>query len=552
MGLTSSVRTLTVFILIIGLAGCQYAPGIAERSTAFNEAVADASNALLLRNIVRASERLPTYYSRIQGNLASGSVTPSLGVTFPLTKSFSYESDTGAGKAITGTKSIDLFGAFSGTAGLSGAEANTLTLQTMDDQKYQAGMMKALDFTQLKGYFDEGYSRDLLMLMFVAKVSVNSKLIPQIDEAVNERCKEPVSEQDYDCQYIVSDPYRFNFASGGWSDHWSLQTCVNNHAAHKNASRGSVDFSNDAAQEILPPGSVADRTAIAHSQMCFEILLQDLLLLGLDITPSGSLASEVVDDNVPVKTANDPTFRLEMVKQNMKIVTALGAKVAILCRTKPDSVAFTLTFPHAAGSKADNLAAILQADENESQLKDVADENKNRCAEAQKANPPATSGAKTTEVSETAPETPRPIRLNDKDLSFTERSFEGMIYYLGEIVRADESGVDPMSIVRVHGRNPAINGAAYTESLFYASSALDAADAALSVKADSGKTYYLANLCTNSIRLASPKKDPRLGCSTEFPDNESTAVITLLNQVWGLQKEYSGPPAQPVILANPQ
>lgn len=550
MTLRVTIRTLSILAAALGLSACQYSPGMSDRSTAFNDAVANSNNQLLFRNIVRASERMPTYYSRIQGNTASASISPTLGAAFPFTKGFSFEGDKGATGVLTGTKSITTLGALSGTIGLSSPETNTLSLQTMDDQKYQAGMMKALDFTQLKGYFDEGFSRDLLMLMFIARIRLDIDLVNQIDAAVASACSD--TSTDPICQYIRSDPYGANFAGGDWREHWSLAACVKGHGAYTDTG-GSVEFTNDPAQEILPPGSSADHTRVPHHQMCFEMLLQDLFVLGLDIAPGGNLSSEVVDAHVPAKVANDPNFRLEMVKQDTKIVNLPGGKSAVLCRSKPDKVAFTLAFDRKQNAALAGLASKLTDDLEATRQSGTDDDNSGACARNDKPRPVARKAhaAKTDRAPEAQPDDAKPIRLVSKDIAFTERSFEGMIYYLGEIVRADESGVDPASIVRVHGRNSTVTGAGYTESMFYASSMLDSADAALSIKADSGKEMRLPKLCPLSIRLASPKADGG-GCSVEYPDNESIAVLSLLNQVWGLQKEYTGPPAQPVILANPQ
>jgi hypothetical protein len=514
------------------LSACEYSPEMTDRSIAFNNAVAESSNALLFQNIVRASERRPTYYSRVASDTSASTLTPNVGTGIPLTRSSSLEHDASGAGVLTAMKSTNALAAIAANIGLTAPVTNTLSLQAMDDQKYQAGMMRALDFTQLKGYFDEGYGRDLLMLMFIARVRVKDGLLAGLDAAIAEKCAS--ANPGGQCAYIKSDPYAPNFAGGGWTDHWSLENCVRAGGAYPDQAGQTVSFVNDPAQEILPPGSNANRASIPHPQMCFEMLLRDLLALGLDITSGGTSAS-VAETDVPQKVADDPAFRIEMMKENVKVVTPEGGDMAVLCKSKPESVAFTLQFQRDAGKERAALGDTLDNDSNDA--RQLAEKNNGgSCDEGGKHK--AASGGNA-------------IRLTSKDFEFTERSFEGMIYYLGEIVRADESGVDPSTIVRVQGRNPAVTGAGYTESLFYASSTLDSGDSALSVTDSRGKKVYLANLCPKSIQLAPPKADGG-GCSVEFPDNESIAVISLLNQVWGLQKEYTAPPSQPVVLANPQ
>ena len=55
-------RTLAVLAAFL-CAGCQYSPNMLDRAVAYNRVVADSTNQVLLLNIVRASERLPTYYT---------------------------------------------------------------------------------------------------------------------------------------------------------------------------------------------------------------------------------------------------------------------------------------------------------------------------------------------------------------------------------------------------------------------------------------------------------------------------------------------------------
>lgn len=524
----------TVFAVAASLAvsACEYSPDMTDRSVAFNNAVADSSNTLLLQNIVRASERRPTYYSRVASDTSASTLTPSISAAIPLTHSSNLEQDASGAGLLTAMKSTHALAAIAANLGLTAPVTNTLSLQAMDDQKYQAGMMHALNFTQLKGYFDEGYGRDLLMLMFIARVRVKDALLAGLDAAIAEKCADAGAGNQ--CQYIKSDPYAANFAGGNWMDHWSLENCARSGSAYSDAATRTVLFVNDPAQEILPPGSNANRAGVPHPQMCFEMLLQDLLGLGLDIT-SGGASSTITATDVPANVADDPAFRIEMMKENVKVVTPEGSDTAVLCKSKPESVAFTLRFQRDAGTKLETLGNTLDKGTNSAKQPDEKNDSA-ACDSGEKRD--VQSDGKT-------------IRLESKDFEFTERSFEGMIYFLGEIVRADENGVDPATIVRVQGRNPAITGPAYTESLFYASSRLSSGDAALSVTDSRGKTIYLADLCPKSIQLAPPKADGG-GCSIEFPDDESIAVISLLNQVWGLQKEYSAPPSQPVVLANPQ
>ena len=60
--------------------------------------------------------------------------------------------------------------------------------------------------------------------------------------------------------------------------------------------------------------------------------------------------------------------------------------------------------------------------------------------------------------SDTDPRTsgePAPVKLSADKIAFSTRSFEGMIYYLGETLRHEEDkDADPLTFPRVLGRNP--------------------------------------------------------------------------------------------------
>ena len=63
-----------------------------------------------------------------------------------------------------------------------------MTLQTLDDQKYQNGMMTPVPLKNIQAFQDEGYQRDLMYMMFLASIAVSSRMIDTIDAAATARC----------------------------------------------------------------------------------------------------------------------------------------------------------------------------------------------------------------------------------------------------------------------------------------------------------------------------------------------------------------------------
>jgi hypothetical protein len=221
-------KALMLLVVLAGCAGCQYSPDMLDRTIAYNRAVANSTNQVLLLNVVRASERLPTYYTRLEGDASSLSLAPNGSLSLPLGNAHSFENDlnTGATGALTSgtSKGVTSLAGIAGVFGLSSSESNLLTLQTLDDQKYQNGMMTAVPLKNIQAFQDEGYQRDLLFMMFFSSIAISNRLMTSIDEAVATRCEEigrnaipggGMSFARQACAYIASGPYRSLFDPAG-------------------------------------------------------------------------------------------------------------------------------------------------------------------------------------------------------------------------------------------------------------------------------------------------------------------------------------------------
>ena len=132
-------KPLAMFVAFACCAACEYAPTMLDRTVAYNRAVANSTNQVLLLNVVRASQRRPTYYTRLEGDAASMGLTPNGSLNMPLNNPHSFETDTnfGATGAVTGaaTKAVGSLASIVSGLGLQASESNLMTLQTLDDQK---------------------------------------------------------------------------------------------------------------------------------------------------------------------------------------------------------------------------------------------------------------------------------------------------------------------------------------------------------------------------------------------------------------------------------
>jgi hypothetical protein len=593
-------KALALLAALLGCAACEYAPDMLDRTIAYNRTVANSTNQVLLLNVVRASERLPTYYTRLEGDASSLAVTPNASLSLPLGNARSFENDvnTGPTGAITSgtSKGITSLASFASALGLQASESNLLTLQTLDDQKYQNGMMTPVSLKNIQAFQDEGYQRDLLFMMFFSSIGISNGLMSSIDDAVDARCGEiersavPGASMSFArqaCSYAASGPYQslFDPAKSHPANYsFSLKTCRDTGGAiADDAPKDMVHFVNAPARESRAGSSDP------HPVVCFQILLNDLLILGLEVGAPQNAPAELVD-TVPDTVAKDPQFRSQMIQQNL-IVRETSAGVAAICRKKSESTGYTLNFtnpsPQEAGGKPAALNTLMTqlgvSGRNEPPApppppKAKPAPAKSRAAAAapaavpalpnpyaaypddprkacQQADPLAPAASDT--VLETAADTegnpqsklPKVIKLTTDKVMFSTRSFQGMIYYLGETLRYEEfKSADPINFPRVLGRNPAVGGAGYFEVMFYGSTQLDSEDTAVAVRDDAGKSYAIPRPC---MRKPIPGAGP-MGCSAEYPDNESLQLLNFVNQVWGLQKESVSSPTSPLVVVSPQ
>jgi hypothetical protein len=599
-GLGMGIRhLLALSCAAFACAACEYAPDMLDRTVAYNRAVANSTNEVLLLNIVRASQRSPTYYTRLEGDSSSLGVTPSSSLSLPLSNGRSFETDANslASGAFSGgaTKAVTSLAALTSGLSLGASESNLLSLQTLDDQKYQNGMMTPIPLKDIQAFQDTGLQRDLLFLMFLNSIQVSKTLIDPIDKAVAARCTDVVnsgsqtggaiSSVQQICRYIGRNPYGPLFKNA--ANAFSLATCRDAGGATPDPAPGTmVRFDNDPAREGRPSDP--------HPEVCFQILLQDLLVLGLSVGSAQDIPAELVD-TVPYAVAQDPSFRAQMFQQNF-FLRDTSTNFTAVCKKKSQDVGLTLLFADSEKTQADLAAqanpatkASVKLTEQENLMKALGvtgkaktDPNDKKAADKSAPVPPPSDptaacqqkkpgspestddglGAPTSDDADSGSldksNLNKPVKLTSDKMAFTTRSFEGMVYYLGEVARyqEDTSG-DPISYPRILGRNPAVAGDGYYEYLFYASTRVADSDRAVSVRDDSAVSYAIPKSCMsmpNSSSVSTVSAGPQINvpCSITYPDNESVPVLNLINQVWGLQKEANAGPSSPLVVVSPQ
>jgi hypothetical protein len=420
----------------LSLGACAYSPDTVTRSTVYNTAVAQATNQIILRNIIRASERQPRYFTRLGSNSASTTLSPGVSLSIPFAE-------------ITHS---------SLSASTQSSSQNVLTIDNMDDQGYWNGALKQVSPASIGYFLDQGIQPELVGLLFFNTIQVPAAELPVLKETLAKTCAV------HDTQFCRGDASLI--AAQGLTGRFSADECWN-------PSRIAIIHrqQTDYALYINDP-AIEDLGAAKHPALCFQIVLRALLALGLHPQGKDGMA---LDADVSLRIAQHPAFR----------------------------------------------ANVLHCD-------------KPKCG-ATAAN-----------------------SLDDLHIQMSIRSFEGVIYYLGDVVRS-QGGIEATGssarpyFLAVLGRQPwGEPGSLYEERLFSLERGPANSEPEISVTDDNGQAYWVPRNCLADSAPRDAALSAARNCSIEYPDHESLTVLALINQLWGLQKAPSaaGEPVRTISIGG--
>ena len=454
-----------------------------------------------------------------------------------------------------------------------GTLQNSITIDNLDDKKYQDGAMESVKLEKLQQFWNQGIQRDLLGLLFISTIDLPSAELPMLRRALNNFC----ATNGFRNEYCGSDKSLAR-AEGISSD--QIETCWLPNSAltftHEGVER--VRYVNDPAADNARAG--------AHREFCFQVMLRALIALGLQVQDQDSVTP--VDKDTPANVVINPKFRAEMIKLGLKIekneILKEGVGLAQVCKvlrlkrakvcvgqarrlkqiqysvTKKDtSKVFALDPVSVFDVRSDPnyvyRANILRCDDYLSSRVDVDDDSFCHTPPGAHETPEQTRTRwkaidrkylkKITEDRIKA----KVISLGDLKISLGERSFESMIYYLGEVVRAQDTKDSPYQVM-VLGRQPWGMNSVYEERLFDLRRGAVDGEADISVSSDNGTQYWIPAFCTVLRGDRSDALGDAKQCSVEYPDHESLLVLTVVSELWGLQKEPSQEPVKTVTVGG--
>ena len=507
-------RVLTV-VAVAALGACQYSPDVPTRAIDYNHSVARATNEILLLNIVRAAERAPRYFTRLGSNSAQNGVSGSAGVSLPFPN-------------IT-------FG--SGSIGAGTSSANTFSLENLDDKKYQDGSMQPIAASTLMALWSQGIQSDMLGLIFLNSISLPKAALPVLREVLHQYCGDMRHAQKY-CGSGDS------LVAAEGITNWRADDCLDGDKIPTDR-RGGVDYAvyiNDPAAENVA-GSY-------HPELCFQVVLRDLLAIGLH--PEKRTQMVDVDTTALAATLSAADYRAELLKEGLT-VTKDG-------KVQKETTDIVLTLDTAAVAQyrvhPNFRSAVLRCDVYAK--RGVKPDDALHCPPVRAANESDTASRTRLAAYTHAWEsmiasdetTAKAIPLRDLRIGVDVRSFESVIYYLGEVVRTSrgETGAAMPYVVRIIGRSPGDAGrkSIYEEALFDLRTGTPDATAVFSFRDDEGVTNWIPGFCNNPPAPRPQAQEAAAICSNGFPDHDTLTVLALVNQLWGLQKEPS-PTAQPIL-----
>ncbi|MGZ8363550.1 MAG: hypothetical protein ACXW3D_06640 [Caulobacteraceae bacterium] len=425
----------------LGLNGCAYAPGVSNQAVAFNEAVADSTNKILLLNALRARERMPTYYTRTTGDTANAGLGPSVSFAIPLGPNASAR---GYGSGVS----------------VGGSSQHLVAMQNLDDRRFMNGVLAPLKLEVLEFYMGQNWPAEVLFTLTVGRISLKRADADALIDAFDAQCRANPAA-DY-CNASLPD----GVAQAGGPEYLSSQLhgCLG--AATAGGRLNLRNYPSD------PQGSA-----------CFQAMLRVIVALG----PSAySIKSyDLVADGM-ARDRDDASTISDLSKTDLVIGQSEDKTRYVVCRKS------TVTALKLARFGGEGASAFITAD---------GDTTIKSC------------GGKA--AKEIAP------GHHAIEIQFATRSLDGMIYYLGELMRAGDT---PVSQIWVWSGSQH----RFTHTRLFSVVDGKAKGAPVSVKFR-GHQYSI------------PASDS---------SHRSLQVVALLNQVWGLQKEQAETPSAAAVIVG--
>ncbi len=129
-----------------------------QRTTEYNMVAEATGNRMLLLNIIRASQRRPMYFTtfgKLTGNITYAFGTGGLSVPF-------------------GAIGSGANGSYSVTPSATYTSSPLFDMAVLDTKEFMCGVMKPVSMATIEYYWSQGWSKDLLLHLFIRRIDINS------------------------------------------------------------------------------------------------------------------------------------------------------------------------------------------------------------------------------------------------------------------------------------------------------------------------------------------------------------------------------------------
>jgi hypothetical protein len=167
--------------LVLTLTGCMSGSDFAGRAVEHNRAIAEASDQLMLLNIVRAKYDRPIVYSQFGG------------VSEGFTNSF--------GLSLSGPFGADAASEYGAAAAAGPEQYVSLSTGPLDDVDFYQGVMRPIQIGLLAYYLDQGWPRDLLFSLTMEKLDISEAFHARVVRESDARCA--AGHMAFACAYIA-------------------------------------------------------------------------------------------------------------------------------------------------------------------------------------------------------------------------------------------------------------------------------------------------------------------------------------------------------------
>jgi len=565
-------RAAALFCIIFVAGGCQYSPDSAERTLAFNRSVEQATNQQFLLNAVRSSKREPTYYARLASNLTTSSINPSFSISLPVHDYTSFLPSI----SITETNQLSL-------ANLDDQSFIEGIMAPVPLQAYAYFHSEGFLPEQLLLLFmggvelpSEGLQTlrhavelDCALNKFSAQSAECDLVGDRFSALLDESCKtRPPSEKMKDGCNSSWQISQFEAASTAYLTYKQAQCDSPSKDGEKCTPTGNdfrkwvcrsylkvdcshMDIWDAAVVDKSCNGEAGEKLKFANdpaiyrqdsasrefrSFRCFQLVERAMLELGFH--PAQTTSHKIVFELPLNVVKGNPRLLSDMTQQGYEVATNLKIGRVGICKKSSDydvELGKVSTLKPATARKSSDPEPVFN-----SQSKYTADlfvetktsdagEAKSGTTDKAKA-PDSCNDALSQKLAQKADKSASNGDNEAKNIVFSQRSLEAMVYYLGQIIRRkyELGSDDKVTFLNVAATKP------YEEELFRVRKNDSSRDAIVSVDSH-GDTFSIPPLCESP------------DCTTQFPEHASPQILTILTQVLGMQKATTALPAPTAV-----